>query len=172
MGFDQESKMECEKALSLLAAGDLLNRVGLPATCGPAALAAVWTGGETLFQGRLSSHPTPFRSYHALEREGTVRAWFDDDDFAFLITIEAPKTKPDVKTLLDRLGPPEKKLDPFVGYHADAHQWIYANRGLTLFVREHLNEMARIAAYRPNSVVFYELYLGATNKRRYKPRAK
>lgn len=153
-----------------LASGDLAEWVGLPPDCGPSALSQVFEGGEAAAQGILSNNRAYFRLYRRAGNEGMIQAWFDDEDHAFLITIVAPDIKGDVKELLERLGQPEKKLGPLVGHHADAHQWVYAGRGLTLYVREHLGEIARVAVYQPTDVEYYEMYLGATDQKRYRPR--
>jgi hypothetical protein len=65
------------------------------------------------------------------------------------------------------LGSPEHKLHALIGYHPTASQWIYASRGLTLFVREHENEIARLAAYVPTTADQYEWYLGGHDKSHY-----
>jgi hypothetical protein len=159
----------CEAALRLLARGAFDAWRGLPPDCGPKELEAVFTGGETASQGMLSGWPTPFRVYQTPEQREVLHAWFDEADRVMMITIVAPVTEGDVHGLLSRLGPPEERLDPEIGYHADAHQWIYASRGLTLYVREHLDEIARVSAYPPTSAAYYKDRLGATDRKRYLP---
>jgi hypothetical protein len=159
----------CESVLRKLSAGDFDDWSGLPSQCKPADLAAVLSGGERAANGILSNQPTNFRVYQAPNQSEVIQAWFDDDDNVLLITIVSPFIKGDVKALLERFGPPEKKLEQGVGYHADAHQWIYASRGITFYVREHSNEIARVAVYPPTSVEDYINRLGARDQKRYWP---
>lgn len=156
-----------EPILRRFATGDFVDWMGLPKGLTPYELRRLWSGGETQIQGRLSGHPTPLRVYHCDEQQWEIHAWFDDDEEIFLLTLDLPTIKGEVADLLRKLGLPDKKLHPLIGYHADAHQWIYPARGLTLFVREHSNEIARVAVYRPCNVEYYEQYLGAHDKKRY-----
>ncbi|KAB2898901.1 MAG: hypothetical protein F9K40_10870 [Kofleriaceae bacterium] len=72
--------------------------------------------------------------------------------------------------MLTALGAPDRKLAPGVGYHADAHQRVYASRGLTLWVREHRTDIARVAVYAPATSDDYETRLGGRDKTRYERR--
>lgn len=160
-----------ESTLRRFAAGDFVDWTGLPKGLTPDKLRRLWSGGARQIPGRLSSQPTPLRVYRCDEQQWEIHAWFDNNEELFLLTLDLPTIKGEVADLLCRLGSPDKKLHPLEGYHADAHQWIYATRGLTLFVREHSNEIARVAVYRPCSVAYYEQYLGARDKERYFARA-
>ena len=156
-------------AFRRLAEGDLEGWKGLPSECGPSDLAAVFSGGDSAGNGLLSNYPTKFRVYQVPEQSEVIQIWFEENDHVSLITIVAPTIKGDVRALLDSFGPPEKRLEQGAGYHADAHQWIYASRGITFFVREHSNEIARVAVYQPTSVAHYMERLGATDRKRYWP---
>lgn len=161
---------DCEKALQSLGSGALADWRGLPASCTPAELSKVFTGGgDPPGNGRLSTRPTPFRNYRASAQAQPLQVWFDGEDRAILITWIQPTVSTPVKELLDSLGAPEAKLDPSIGYHADAYQWVYASRGLTLYVREHDWTLARISAYPPTTVADYEDRLGARDQREYLP---
>lgn len=162
-------KSECEIAFRRLAEGDFEGWTGLPSECGPSDLAAIFSGGEGEGNGLLSNYPTKFRVYQSPEQSEVIQAWFDENDHVSLITMVAPTLKGNVQELLNSFGPPEKRLEQGAGYHADAHQWIYAGRGITFFVREHSNEFARVAVYPPTSVAQYVERLGATDKKRYRP---
>lgn len=159
----------CVTAFRKLAAGDFKDWSGLPPRCEPADLAAVYSGGERATNGMLSNRPTKFRVYQAPEQTEVIQAWFGDDDQVLMVTIVSPVMRGDVKTLLESLGPPEQRLEQGVGYHADAHQWIYAGRGITFYVREHSNEIARVAVYPPTSVEDYVKRLGGRDQKRYRP---
>jgi hypothetical protein len=114
-------------------------------------------------QGRLSGFPARFLAYPPATR-GSIQAWLDDSDHLFLVTIDRPTIVGDPTALLGALGPPEAKLDPGVGIDPIAHQWIYAARGLTLYVDEAHNTITRVAGYRPAATSFYEHRLGATDR--------
>jgi hypothetical protein len=161
----------CDTAVRALAAGELATWNGLPSGCTDRDLAAMFSGGgDPAGDGRLSNMPTKFRDYSAGDANRPIQAWFDGQDTAFLVTWVEPVVAGDVASLLSALGPPEHKLEPGVGYHADAHQWIYASRGMTLWVREHRDEIARVAVYKPTTAADYELRLGGRDKTTYLPR--
>jgi hypothetical protein len=163
----------CAAALRSFAAGDLAAWTGLPIGCTDADLAGAFpasNAGVEAGDGRLSNTPAKFRMYSAVDPLSPVQAWFDAADAAFLITWDAPTIAGDVASLLSVLGAPDRKLDPGVGYHADAHQWIYASRGLTLWVREHRTDVARVAVYAPTTPDDYEARLGGRDKTRYERR--
>jgi hypothetical protein len=164
---------DCESALRRLGAGELADWKGLPAGCGTADLGKVFRGGgDPAGNGKLSTRPTRFRNYQAEGQGQPLQVWFDDADRAILVTWIQPSVQGSVKDLLAALGAPEKKLDPTVGYHADAYQWIYAARGLTLYVREHDGTLARISAYAPTTVEDYAARLGARDQKEYLPRGR
>jgi hypothetical protein len=164
---------ECESALRHLGKGELTDWKGLPAGCGTADLSKVWSGGgDPAGNGKLSTRPTRFRNYRVDTQAQPLQVWFDADDHAMLITWIQPTVEGSVKDVLDALGAPDKKLDPTIGYHADAYQWIYAARGLTLYVREHDWSLARISAYVPTTVEDYEDRLGARDRKEYLPRGR
>lgn len=157
-------------ALDDLARGDLAAWQGLPDS-GPAELAAALGGpSEPPGSGLLSGVRAPFRTYRAPAQPEEVWAWFDDRDRARLVVLEWPALVVSAPELLAALGPPEHKLDPAIGHHKDAFQWIWASRGLTLYVREWRDdgpEIARASAYRPTTVADYVDNLGASDETRY-----
>lgn len=169
--IDTAATDACDAALRALGAGALGDWRGLPVGCTAADLGRVFTGGgDPPGNGRLSTRPTRFRNYRADGQPQPLQVWFDDDDRAILITWIQPSVVGPVKELLATLGAPEAKLDPSIGYHADAHQWIYAGRGLTLYVREHDGTLARASAFPPTTAADYEARLGAHDQREYLPR--
>ncbi len=162
-----DTSTTCAAAIRAFAAGELATWKGLPDGCTDRDISKVFPGGgDPAGVGRLSTKRTKARRYSAADPQQPIEGWFDDADTAFLITWEAPPVVGDVAMLLSALGPPEHKLAPGVGDHADAHQWIYASRGLTLWVREHRNEIPRLAVYRPTTPADYEMRLGGRDKTR------
>ncbi len=157
----------CANAIRRLAEGRLEDWAGLPEGCRHEDFAAVLEGGDEPGMGRLSGNQASFRVYTSALQEQPLQVWFTSEGEAFFVTIVAPKLASDVAALLERLGQAERRLDPAIGYHADAAQWVYAGRGLTLYVREHVNEVARLAAYQPGTPEQYEQNLGARDQRHY-----
>ena len=160
---------ECSVALRTFLDGRWRDWTGLPHGCQHEALTAELRGGEAEGQGRLSGRPARFRAYTTPTDNRTIWAWFDDRNDVFLLTETLTGSAEGVEALLRDLGEPERKLDQMVGRHADAHQWIYASRGLTLYVREHNWTIASVAGYAPSSASYYERYLGAQDQRQYSP---
>jgi hypothetical protein len=160
----------CAAALRAFSAGELATWTGLPAGCTDLDLGAVFGGGGlAAADGLLSADQTKFREYPSGDPQQPLIAWFDAADTVILLHRIAPPIG-DVAALLAALGPPEHKLEPGVGHHAAAHQWIYARRGLTLWVRERRNDIARVAVYPPTTAAEYEHRLGGHDKTRYLPR--
>ena len=163
----------CATALRDLAGGRLATWKGLPAGCTDQEIAAVFAGGgDPAGDGRLSNRPSKFRTYAPGDPnvEPPIKAWFDSADTATLITWHEPVLPGGTSTLLEALGAPEQKLEPGSGYPASSHQWIYASRGLTLWVFEPRSEITRIAVYRPTTPTDYEHDLGGRDRMRYWPR--
>lgn len=163
----------CTAAVRDFAAGKLVGWKGLPAGCTDRDIASVFSGGgDPAGDGRLSNRPTKFRVYSAGDPnlEPPIKAWFDSADTVTLITWLEPLLSGDAASLLAALGPPEQKLEPGVGYPASSHQWIYASRGLTVWVFEPRTEITRIAVYRPTTPADYEHHLGGRDQMRYWPR--
>jgi hypothetical protein len=158
------------ETLRRLARGDLAGWSGLP-DVGPAEVTAAFGGVvEEPGNGRLSGVPTRFRTYRVPEQREELWGWFDDEDRVRLLVFDWPSLAAPAPALLETLGPPETKLEPGTGHHADAYQWVYAGRGLTLYVREWREdgpEIARVAAYRPTTVDDYVENLGATDRTHY-----
>ena len=163
----------CAAAMRDFAAGKLDFWKGLPAGCTDRDIAAVFAGGgDPAGDGRLSNLPTKFRVYSTGDPklEPPIKAWFDGTDTVTLITWHEPVLPGDAASLLAALGPPEQKLEPGAGYPASSHQWIYASRGLTLWVFEPRTEITRLAVYRPTTPADYEHHLGGRDQKRYLPR--
>jgi hypothetical protein len=160
----------CSEVIRRLADGKLAGWSGLPGDCSHQELSSVLSGGEEEGNGRLSELPVRFRMYRAAKQPELIQAWFDGHGRAFLLTFSNPELSGSHEDLLRDLGPPEAKLEPGIGLHADTHQWIYASRGLTLFVREHLNQIGRIAVYHPTTPSYYEEHLGGRDRPHYLPR--
>ena len=163
----------CAAALRDFAAGNLAAWKGLPAGCTDRDIAGVFAGGgDPAGDGRLSNLPTKFRVYSAGDPglEPPIAAWFDGNDTATLVTWDEPALSGDATTLLAALGPPEHKLERGAGHPASDHQWIYASRGLTVWVFEPRSEITRVAVYQPTTPEDYEWHLGGHDKTRYWPR--
>ena len=148
--------------------GDLAVWRGLPDDLDDDALAAVAGPGEGPSAGRLSGMPVRVREDRGTL--GRLRAWFDDDDRAFLIWADAPPFGRPAGEILDELSEPEKRLTDRPSRFPGTVQWVWAERGLTAYVAEDEHDIRALALFRPGTVAFYEQWLGAGEGPPYRPR--
>jgi hypothetical protein len=162
----------CQMALEQLAALDFTDWHGLSEACQPEDFETLFEGGDTEVIGRLSNQPQRLRVYKRSAVSEHIEVWFDEDTKRFMVaTITNPDYKDDTAALLQTLGEPDAKLDALIGSHPDAEQWVYAARGLTLYVRsDEPPTFRRIVVYPPTTPEVYENTLGAHDHRRYHPR--
>jgi hypothetical protein len=167
---DTTMEESVRRVLEAYAHGDFAQWQGLP-LCGPKDLSAVFGGQvEAPGRGMLSGEPTAFRVYQVAATSKEIWAWFDSEDKTLLLTSIEPVLNLPASDLLAALGVPELTLEAGLGPHADARQWIWAQRGLTLFVREEAEdgpEIARVCAYRRTTPSDYVENLGAHDRTRY-----
>jgi hypothetical protein len=162
---------DCAATVRRLIEGDLEGWDGLPREgCGHDQISSVLEGGSEEGTGRLSGLLLSFRIYQSPLQTRPIEAWFAAGGSVVLLTFEEPTLRQGPAALLDSLGTPEATLAGPNSPHPDSRQWVYASRGLTVFVREPNKDIVRIAAYPPVSVSYYERYLGAHDTREYLPR--
>jgi len=163
---------ECRDALEQAAQFVFTGWRGLSETCRPEDFAAVFDGGEDDATGRLSGRSHRFRVYRKAGVSNRIQAWFHMETGDFMVAVFTyPEFDGDTAATLAALGEPEVKLEPLIGAHPDAEQWVYAARGLTLYVRPgDPPAFRRIAVYPPTQPEIYENRLGAHDHRRYHPR--
>jgi hypothetical protein len=108
--------------------------------------------------GRLGSDLKETRyAYITIEGfEQQVRIWLNEDNNIILMDVEYPTLPFSLSSLLDRLGTPDAKLDSYFGMlFLQQSEWIYANRGLTLFINPENSALLRIAVYASSTLDEY-----------------
>lgn len=85
-----------------------------------------------------------------------VRIWLDGDQ-VLLIDAEYPELATGgVPALIEAIGPPQAKLDAFLGtFMIPESEWVYAERGLTLYINPENNIPLRLAVYPPTTLDGY-----------------
>jgi hypothetical protein len=109
-------------------------------------------------QGRLGSEQRRANWFSATA-EGFargVRVWVDDDAVILIDATDVSLPEP-LPFLLDALGEPDAKLDSFLGtLEIKRSEFVYAQRGLTLFVNPANAVLLRIAGFAPASLEHYQ----------------
>ena len=86
----------------------------------------------------------------------SIRVWLDGDQVVLLETKVVGKPA-DFVALARKLGEPAAKLDSFFGLAAiPKGEWVYPDRGLTLFVNPEDHDPWRVAVYRPTTLEDYK----------------
>lgn len=155
----------CESAIRIFAARDFRNWTGLPATC---TLEQVTQHLPLLNEGvglaRLGRTKRQFRMLVVGGYDHSVRVWLDGPR-VLMLDVQTPKFTSDVLVVLNELGEPEAKLDYVWGtLPIAAGEWVYAKRGLSLFVEPTGPTVFHLAAFSPTTVdgyvEGYRLHLG------------
>ena len=117
--------------------------------------------------GRLGSEgkKTVWYSVSARGFPEGLRLWVSGGE---LLLVDAPH--PDLPGKLDgllaALGPPPERLDSYLGtLLIENSEWVYPERGLTVFVNPANRRLLRIAVYRPVSLSGYRENLRLNLKR-------
>lgn len=84
-----------------------------------------------------------------------LRLWVRDGQL-ILIDAPLPDLPIELDELLDALGPPLKRLDSYLGtLLIENSEWVYPQRGLTLFVNPGNRRLLRIAVFQPVGIEAY-----------------
>ena len=162
------------EALADALRGDLAGWRGLGDDVTPDALSALsQTQGPAAGTGRLSGMPVRFRHYDG--PLGPIRAWFDDNDLAFLLWADRPSLVAGGAAVLEALGEPEARLDDAPSRFPGTTQWVWPDRGVTLYVQRAdaptgSDPVRALALFRPGTLDFYTAWLGADEGPPYLPR--
>lgn len=111
-----------------------------------------------LGRGRLGRREAGFTLLDADGSRASARVWLHTETEVLLIdTVPNLGQGQPVRALLDALGEPDAKRD----YHwttipVSQGEWIYAARGLTLFLNTDHQTVVRVAVYAPSTVEAYE----------------
>ena len=117
--------------------------------------------------GRLGNEGIKVEWY-SVEAKGYpdgLRLWFGGNSL-LVADARRPELPEGVNALLAALGPPEARLDSYLEtLQIEKSEWVYADRGLTVFVNPSNCRLLRIAVYRPVSLVEYRKALRLNLKR-------
>ena len=84
-----------------------------------------------------------------------LRLWVDGDRL-LLIDAVRPDLPGGFDALFEKIGQPSEELDSYLGtLPIRKSEWVYPERGLTLFVNPANRLLLRIAVYRPTSIEDY-----------------
>jgi hypothetical protein len=78
-----------------------------------------------------------------------VRLWVEQGlNRIVLLDVERPSLKTELDVLIDAIGAPVAKLDSYLGtFRLQDSEWIFASRGLTLYVNPETGALLRLAVY-------------------------
>ena len=113
---------------------------------------------------RLGRRKRQFRMLVVEGYDHPCRIWLDGPQ-VLMLDVQYPTFLPDVTVLLNGLGEPEAKLDYVWGtLPIERGEWVYPNRGLTLFVTPSNLSVLHLAVYLRTTLQTYEenfrLHLG------------
>ena len=120
-------------------------------------------GTGMLGQGRAS-----YRMIAVDHYSEPIRVWHRDGNI-LLMDVRYPVISPDLRDLLETFGKPEAMLDShFSSIVIEKSEWVYASKGLSLFINPDNFILLRLAAYPPASLEHYhqELRLQLEIRRR------
>jgi hypothetical protein len=142
----------CRQAWDAIGSRDFRAWTGLPEGCGYTALDAVFPRvADAYGQGTLGrrNQSATYRM-HAVEGPPYgARVWFRGDRIV-LVELEFPALPHPSRDLLRALGEPEARLDAHVDIMpVPAGAWVYAARGITLFLDVGFTEVMRVVLYHP-----------------------
>ncbi|MGY8706517.1 hypothetical protein RAD16_12330 [Bradyrhizobium sp. 18BD] len=85
-----------------------------------------------------------------------IRVWVADDAVVLIDATDVSLPEP-LPSLLNALGEPDAKLDSFLGtFEIKGSEYVYARRGLTLYVNPATTVLLRIAGFAPASLDDYQ----------------
>ncbi|RXT36536.1 hypothetical protein [Bradyrhizobium betae] len=85
-----------------------------------------------------------------------IRVWGEDEAVVLVEATDVSLPEP-LTSLLNTLGEPEAKLDSFLGtFEIKGSEYVYARRGLVLYVNPATAKLLRIAGFAPASLYDYQ----------------
>lgn len=146
------------EAWKAVTARDYRNWKGLPAGCRVSQVdAALPRLRDEHGIGKLgkANHPAMFRMHVAQGYPRNLKVWFREDHVV-LIEADLPKLAYPSSDLLKSLGEPEARIDTHLDVlPVSGGAWVYAKRGITVFLDVGLTEVMRLALYPPCSLKEY-----------------
>ena len=157
--------MSCASALQNFAARDFARWNGLPESCSLAEVTqqfSLMNDGHGL--ARLGKIKREFRMLVVDDYDHPVRVW-SDESRVLMLDVEYPSLLSGVADLLNHLGEPQAKFD--YDWHMmriEKSEWVYADRGLTLFLSSDDSRIFHLAVFPRTTMQGYEenfrLHLG------------
>ncbi len=164
-----QNKIDCEKALQTILARDFTQWNGLPATCRVSDIATLFSLSKGVGVGRLGDNKVNFHTAPVTGYSRPLRVWFEDERI-LLMDIAQPEIVPDLEQYLALFGPPDTKLDAYLGTLLLAEsEWVYLSRGLTFFINPATNILLRLALFEPTSLDRYKAHVRLNLKKRRLP---
>jgi hypothetical protein len=169
---DSPAMSNCAPTLDSLLRKELASLPGMPADCTLDALAARIQIDGADRRGVLgqAGHASVYRGARADGYDETVKVWHKDGVVLKLV-IDLPKLV-DPPALLAALGAPDAKLDYYpstVPRLRAQGAWVYAARGLTLFLSGDGKNVVRFEMYPPTTAAAYQRDLFHTEAPRERP---
>jgi hypothetical protein len=155
-----EKQLTPRDALRRFAACDLEGWPGLPASTTLRDVAAVFEVGDDEPVGGLLGSDDREAGWIAVAAagypDGGIRVWLDDDEVVLLDGAD-PELPDGVQPLLDDFEAPEAQLASYLGtFRLDGSEWVYPQRGITLYVNPETMAPLRVAAFVPTTLDVYE----------------
>ncbi|HET6992132.1 MAG TPA: hypothetical protein VFJ43_12440, partial [Bacteroidia bacterium] len=171
--------MNIDSVLSRISSGDFIGWNGLPSDIGPEKMDAFFAMSIHKDSTFLSGSPAEERIYKDISGK-ELQTWFIDNKLV-LIRLWKPHIKNGVNEFLKTLGNPEHKFKiEENAIYPMTTQWVYASKGITLYVNEFLkldtadtvpdDYLQAIALYKPTTVKKYKYNLGGTETKIRLPR--
>lgn len=149
----------CRDALVALQQHGVAAWRGLPTGCAPDELApAIRDADPSPGMADLGLRKAFFRSGILAPSGAPVQVWSTTDEREVLmLAIEAPPFLPTGQSATDQLGDPDARLDTARGtVPLAASEWLYAGRGLAVFVDPDSDAVWRTTLFRPCTPAEYE----------------
>lgn len=158
MPLDETQEKNAQAALRAFARRDFRQWRGLSPHTSFADVAAVfeidddWRGAGTLGSERREA---TWASVGLEGYEKGVRVWLDEN-LVILIDGELTELATELSVLLQDTGEPEAKLESYLGtFPIPESEWVYAARGLTLYVNPENGILLRVAVFVPTTLDVY-----------------
>lgn len=171
-GNAMTTSSSCDATFDALLRKELASLPVMPADCALAALAARIELDGADRRGVLGrpARAATYRGARAGGYRDTVEVWHRDGVVEKLV-FELPQLA-DVPALLATLGEPDARLDYYpttVPRLRERGAWVYAGRGLTLFMSGDGGNVVRFEVYPPTTAAAYERELFHTEPPRERP---
>jgi hypothetical protein len=168
MVLPQSKSHACAEALRAFASHRFANWRGLP-ECALTDVGAVWALlDEQAHPGIMGKRSASWTAASVPGYDESVQIWFDDDQ-VLLLLVEYPEFD-GWPELLKQVGESVAKLDSYLGtLLLPGSEWVYPERGLTLYVNPENGALLRLAVYAPTTIERYEAELRLSFKMRRLP---